>query len=382
MKVKYMINNNTVNIINLNDETAIDILPPRVYTVRFTEMGGFFLDIIKSKLDTPKKVYGGIPSRVEKCIKTYQARAAALGILLTGDKGTGKSLLVAALANAAIEQLAMPVILIKEPFGGTQFTSFIESIGECCLIFDEFGKMYPKHAEDSQHSQQSLLSLMDGVDKAKRLIIMSENHIHDINEFILNRPSRVYYHFKYYKLEESSIIEYCNDQRVDMNITKEIIDLSRRARIFSFDMLKSISEEHLRFVDVSLEEIVEDLNIDISEQNNATMEIIEIFETVSKAKIELFNPKSVIVQKPHRYNNTYIKISENETVQDNRIATPISTTAVITKEIDGPSCSSEIVINQEDLVFSMAGKEIYETEKYTIITKPVANTFENYSLLV
>jgi hypothetical protein len=108
------------------------------------------------------------------------------------------------------------------------------------------------YAADSRHNekkppQSALLSMMDGIDKTKRMFIFTENSQLDVSEFMLNRPSRVYYHFKYKKLDEASIMGYCKDKNVDIAVTKDIIDLARRLRIFSFDMLQSIVEEHLRF---------------------------------------------------------------------------------------------------------------------------------------
>ena len=223
MQTKFMINGSTINVFNMNEETALDYLPAKIYTLKYDDFSGFFLEITKDILELPEKIYGKTMERVNKCLQTYQERTASTGILLTGDKGTGKSLLMSLLANEAIDKLELPVILIKDAFNGTKFVSFIESLGECCLVFDEFGKMYvsdDRHTGDNEVPQKALLSLMDGVDKTKRLIIMTENHEFDINEFMLNRPSRVYYHFRYRKLDEESIVGYCNDHDVDKKITK------------------------------------------------------------------------------------------------------------------------------------------------------------------
>ena len=139
MQTKYMINGTTVSVINLNTETTLDYLPPKIYTVQFNPVQGFYLSIVKDQLAVPDKIYGIAHARVDKCIKTYSSRTASTGILLTGDKGTGKSLLMSLLANAAITELNLPVIMITEPFEGEAFTTFISDIGECCVVFDEFG---------------------------------------------------------------------------------------------------------------------------------------------------------------------------------------------------------------------------------------------------
>jgi polynucleotide 5'-kinase involved in rRNA processing len=127
-----MIDGSNVHIYKMNEETALDVLPPKIYTVRFHQLMGYYLEITKDRLEMPVKIYGTVEARVSKCVKTYMERSTSTGILLTGDKGTGKSLLMSMLANAVIDALNMPIILIKDAFTGTQFTSFIETIGECC----------------------------------------------------------------------------------------------------------------------------------------------------------------------------------------------------------------------------------------------------------
>jgi hypothetical protein len=375
-----MIDGSNVHIYKMNEETALDVLPPKIYTVRFHQLMGYYLEITKDRLEMPVKIYGTVEARVSKCVKTYMERSTSTGILLTGDKGTGKSLLMSMLANAVIDALNMPIILIKDAFTGTQFTSFIETIGECCLIFDEFGKMYTASNHDHDEgkvSQASLLSLMDGVDKTKRLIIMTENREWDINEFILNRPSRVYYHFRYHKLDEKSITDYCEDFGVDSTVTKDIIDLSRRSRIFSFDMLQSIIEEHLRF-NISIDEITQDLNVDVREKSGTKLEILKVIDNVTKEERRVANSPFII--KPSRYDYAYVKLeSKSESKPTNRKS---SSGAMVGAGTSSNENGDEFHIKEENLAFESKGKEIYETEKYTVITKVVMALNSDYSLLL
>jgi len=382
MKVKYMIEGSNVHIFKMNGENTLDTLPPRVYTVRFTQQIGFYLEITKDKLKIPSKIYGNAQARVDKCLSTYADRNTSTGVLLTGDKGTGKTLLMSLLANNTIQSLGLPVILVKDAFTGTPFTSFIESIGECCLIFDEFGKMYKKSkGQDGEGaSQQSLLSLMDGVDKTKRLIIMTENSEFDINEFILNRPSRVYYHFRYNKLDEKSITDYCKDFDVSTSVTSDIINICRRSRIFSFDMLQSIVEEHLRFDD-DIEEIINDLNIDISEELKARLEILEVIETATDEKRKLVG--SAFVCKPSKYDYTYIKLVTCP--YDTTSSSNTNFSSEVPVEVGGGSDDDgedEFHIELGQLMFESNGKEVYVTNKFTVVARLVQPMHANYSLLV
>jgi len=212
MKTKFMLNGTTVSVININEDFLLDVLPPKVYIAKYNQLTGFYLEAVTDKLELPAKIYGTTPDRVTKCIETYKSRDTSTGILLTGDKGTGKTLLMSLLANRVVSELNLPVILIKDAFAGSPFVTFIETIGECALVFDEFGKMYAasdRHIGENEVPQKALLSLMDGVDKTKRMFILTENSEVDINDFMLNRPSRIYYHFRYKKMEEASVVGYC-----------------------------------------------------------------------------------------------------------------------------------------------------------------------------
>jgi len=382
MTTKFMIGGNTVHVFDLNDETALAVLPPKVYTVRFNPIEGFHLGITKDKLELPAKIYGNTPQRVQKCIDTYIDRTASTGILLTGDKGTGKTLLMSLLANEIIDKLNIPVILIKDPYAGSQFTSFIETIGECALVFDEFGKMYAsgdRHGNsDSEVPQTSLLSLMDGVDKTKRMFILTENSEYDINDFMLNRPSRVYYHFKYRKLDEASVIGYCQDHNVVAKVIADIVDLQRRSRIFSFDMLQTIVEEHLRYND-TIESITDDLNIDTREDKGEMIEILKVVERATETEREIFD--TPYVSKPDS-SYTYIKVKDNSEARVAKVSNQPTADALIAAcEADEDEAVSynEVYVRDKDLVYEKEGKLVYQTEEFIFTAKSMPRVTTNYA---
>ena len=379
MKTKFMNHGNTMVIIRLDEDALTDSLRPAIYSIAHNQANGFYLNILKDQLEVPSKIYGNTEDRVDKCLKTYQERTASTGILLTGHKGTGKTLLMSMLANKAITKLKLPVILIQDPFSGSEFSDFVKDIGECVLVFDEFGKMYAsdsRHIGENEVPQKSLSSLMDGVDKTKRMFILSENNEIDISEFMLNRPSRIYYHFRYNKLDEASVLGYCKDFGVKKPIVQDIIDLSRRSRFFSFDMLQSLVEEHLRF-DCTIEVATADLNIDTRGDRGTMIEIIKIVERITETQREIFD--TPFVTKPSN-SYTYIKIKKNNIPSKVGCEVNFSSDGKNSSDIDIDSDDlyEEIHIRDQDLAYEKEGKLVYETENFIFIARDVTPPRNNY----
>ncbi len=383
IKNKFMLSDTKVEVVQFNDATALDELPPQVYTLNFHQMFGFWLNITKPLLALPPKIYGNAHERVQKCIQTYNDRDAATGILMTGDKGTGKSLLMSLLANTAITELGLPVILVTQAYEGERFTSFIASLGECCLVFDELGKMYKSTVREEGVHQEALLGLLDGVDKTKRLVIMTENQSMDISEFMLNRPSRIYYHFKYKKLDEVSIQDYCEDFNVGDEVIKEILDLSRRSRIFSFDMLQTIVEEHLRFGQ-SVSDLTDELNIDTRQEDATEMEIIRMVSKDQSVEYELVG-MSPIVKKPV-YGYTYISYQVKgskpraPTAQATNMDAEVAKTLQAVPEIGNAEDEARgMHINSENLQYESERNLVYEENDITIICRELPSRYYSYS---
>jgi len=362
IKTKFMVSDTTVNMFKISDEALLDKLPPRVYILKFSKLQGFYFEILNDKFEVPNRIYGGVSDRVGKCLHTYKSRSSSTGVLLTGDKGTGKSLMMAELANKAIQELEIPVIVIKQAYAGEQFTSFIESVGECCLVFDEFGKMYSAlnrpHGDDDV-PQKHLLSLLDGVNKTKRMVIMTENDEMNISEFMLNRPSRIFYHFKYKKMGEESIKGYCKDNNIRDEVVQEILDLSRRSKLFSFDMLQAIVEEHTRFgTDIS--STVEELNIDVREDAVDKIEILKVIHNNTEKECNVIGSR--IFTYPDRH-GLYVHIATEGLVDDT---------------IDTDKDGYYVEVYGSDLSYSADDQRVYNTEQFTVIAKVIKQQSFDY----
>ena len=262
--------------ISYDENALIQTIKPQVYSIG-ADMDGLFLSIEQSKYDIPP-MYGDVADRAKRILSTYKDRTQSTGVLLTGDKGSGKTMLTKVVANKAIDA-GLPIIVVSKAFNGDAFNALINGIGECVLIFDEFAKVYNKSErnDSDEKTQGSLLSFLDGLSSTqKRLLLFTENSEYDINSFMLNRPGRIFYHFRYTKLDEAIVKEVLTQQLTNQSSIEQILMLSRTMQSFSFDVLNAIIEEANRYPDESILELTNALNIAIPRYYDYSLQIDEV----------------------------------------------------------------------------------------------------------
>ena len=286
-KVKFIQNGNTVNVIEFNEEQVKDVLGNKVYMLCYSNETGFYLTYVKDKFDLPEKLYGSTNQRAERILKSFNNGTKGTGVLCTGDKGSGKTLLMSKVCNDS----GLPVILINSCYTGSQFELFINRLGKCVLLFDEFGKTY-KRTDDGE-PQEEILSLLDGSTSNKRLVLMTENDTFLINDFILGRGGRVRYHFEYTKLEEDVISQYCNERECSNEFTSSVIDFCRTSSTFSFDTLVTLVNEHKEFGE-KLEEFLPFINVDGRNKSKTVYLVAQVIDNVNDKDItSLFGSKMI-----------------------------------------------------------------------------------------
>ena len=140
---------------------TIDEIPSGNWLVKFNEMrGGFYLEKT-IPFEMPETIYGNCIERADKITRAFNTWDGSLGVLLCGFKGTGKSLL----AKKICLDMDIPVLVVSEPYGGSEFVSFLSKIPQKAIIlFDEFEKVYKSGMSESQ---EKLLSILDGVFSSK-----------------------------------------------------------------------------------------------------------------------------------------------------------------------------------------------------------------------
>lgn len=239
---------------------VFDALPIGSYTVRFDKQTGFFLEIASIADIKDGKIYGVHDAKCHKVLGSFAAFKRNLGVILSGDKGIGKSLFAKMLAAKAFE-IGLPTILVDEYIPG--IASYIESIEqECLVMFDEFDKTYGevKAKEGSASPQTELLSLFDGFAHGKKLFVVTCNELHRLNSFLVNRPGRFHYHFRFEYPTADEIREYLRDnvpEQYHREIEK-VVMFSHAVRL-NYDCLRAIAFE--LSTGLSFDEAIADLNI-------------------------------------------------------------------------------------------------------------------------
>ena len=289
---KFYTSGNVTQLVQYTADALTDTVTPAVYELR-KSMAGYYLYKKCDYYPIPK-LYGNMAKRAAKIISTYNTREVSTGVLLSGDRGTGKSLLSMLLSNISVDN-GSPVIEITEASFGSDFEELLNAIPNAVLVFDEFGKVYRVKSKDSNDDpQEHLLSFFDGAGARKRLMIFTENKASDINEYMLNRPGRIYYHYRYSKLSPDVIAEYCEEAQIAPEDITFLQNYAITSREFSFDILKAIVEETLRYPAEDIRDLIEDLNITTSDSSK-NIKVVSILDTVSNEEYVPFGEDSGVI---------------------------------------------------------------------------------------
>ena len=272
------------NTFRVSSKEAMDLhekLPAGNYTIAQDMMGNFYLEQIDD-FEIPAKMYGNTLRHTDRIINTFWERPQQTGVLLNGEKGSGKTLLAKNLSTELAKQ-GVPTIVINRDWKGDAFFKLLQDIDQpCVVLFDEFEKVYDR--ED----QEQILTLLDGVFGSKKLYVLTCNDKYRIDSHMRNRPGRIFYLLDFKGLDTAFIREYCEDRLNNKQYIDQICGLTSLFNQFNFDMLKALVEEMNRYNE-SPSEALEMLNAKIEYDDGAKFDIklidngVEV-ETVSPSQ--------------------------------------------------------------------------------------------------
>ena len=232
------------NTYRVSKKEALDLrekLPAGNYVIKKNEMTGeLYLEAI-DKFEIKGKVYGDTVKRADRILYAFNDRPATTGVMLTGEKGSGKTLLAKMLSVKGYDQ-EIPTIVINQPWCGEAFNAFIQSIEQpVIVVFDEYEKVY------DEQEQEMMLTLLDGVYPTKKLFVLTCNDKWRVNQHMRNRPGRIFYSLEYKGLDADFIREYCMDNLKAKEHIDRIVGIAGTFDQFNFDTLKALVEEMNRF---------------------------------------------------------------------------------------------------------------------------------------
>lgn len=251
------------------------VLPAGNYDLDFNMIYGWHFQTVPN----PVKVtlYGNtINVRKDKIITSYLSRTGKnTGVLFSGNKGSGKTLLCNEIIIELMEKYNIPCINIKGGFEDFAPIDALKKITQPAIIFiDEFEKKFSSHEE-----QNLLLSFLDG-DSCKNKLVMFSTNCDSISEFLLDRPSRIFYHFNYQKIDRETVDSYCTEKLKNTDHKMNILKLWRTS-VMSFDILQSLVEELNRYPDQDFVHLLRDMNVSVAKTQYSKYDIAE-FELMGK----------------------------------------------------------------------------------------------------
>lgn len=285
----------TGNIFRIHDNSmkTYDALPAGSYLVNFSQREGFYLSIYQD-IKINERIYGVHEEKVDLVLHSFERFERNLGVILSGDRGIGKSLFAKLLAVKAMKQ-GFPLIVVNTYYPGiAEYLTQIEQ--EVMVLFDEFDKVFPDKNVNGFSAQTEMLTLFDGISQGKKLFVITCNETGKLNDYLTNRPGRFHYHFRFDYPRDEEIERYLRDNvdPVYANEIKNVINFSHKVNL-NFDCLRAIAFE--LNLGRKFKDAIKDLNIIYSGHNfySVTVHLSNGEIYTKNYRLDMFSSKNEII---------------------------------------------------------------------------------------
>lgn len=242
--MKLIENGDVIRVTNIT--STPEKLEPGNYLLK-VDNNGFYLQR-KEPFSLPSKIYGD-HTEVDRWLKSYELNSEKnLGIVLSGMKGTGKTITCQLLCKKANK----PVIIINEPFFGSDFIDFITCplFNDSIVFVDEYEKIYQKFQDGK--NPHDFLQIMDGNYNTRLLFLLTVNEM-NINEYLINRPGRIKYNKCFDSLPMEVIEQVVDDLLENKEHKESVFKFFEILGMVTYDLLVCVIKEMNLFKEDALQ---------------------------------------------------------------------------------------------------------------------------------
>lgn len=181
---------NVVTIKRRDNSNTIDHVPAMVYRITVDD-GTLVLIKDRQNFTLPQLRFGAHKRHFQRITASFDRDGNALGVLLIGERGSGKSLMAEEISNWALAQ-DLPVFIVDKPMPAQFLLMVSQAVGPCVFFFDEFEKVYNEVTD-----REGLLSFFSDTSLRGTLFLITVNDSEGLPDPMWLRPQRFRYAIQY-----------------------------------------------------------------------------------------------------------------------------------------------------------------------------------------